>query len=113
MEPERLVSVICGLHGTVAVVTGVGLGIAVVKAAAGVVMVTVDHPILAFSLVVDSDAVGVILTHTHTRHEEYTIYLVATQSYRCHIRDRQGVESAEGCTHKGAARSLIQMVALA
>ena len=113
MEPERLVSVICGLHGTVAVVTGVGLGIAVVKAAARVVMMAVDHPILTFSLVIDSDAVGVILTHTHTRHKEYSIYLMATQGYRSHIRDRKGVKSAESSTDKGTARSLIKMVALA
>ena len=111
--PQRLVAVVGGLHGAVAVVAAVGLGVAIVEAAAGIVVVSVDDPVLAFGLVVDSRAVRVVLPQAHARHEEETIDFMPHQGDGGHVRDGHRVESAERGPDKGAAGSLIQVVALA
>ena len=58
--PGALGTEVSGLHGAVAVIAAVGLGVAVVEAASGVVMVAADDPVLAFSLVVNCGAVGIV-----------------------------------------------------
>src|SRR3954452_7964028 len=54
--PGGGVSVIRGFHGAVVVVAAVDLSITVVEAAAGIVVMAVDHPVLTLGLVVDCGA---------------------------------------------------------
>ena len=49
--PRRGVTEVEGLHGAVIIIAAVDLGIAVVETAAGVEMLTIDHPVLPLSLI--------------------------------------------------------------
>src|SRR6185437_5381777 len=59
--PGGGVSEVGGLHGAVAVVTTVDLGVAVVETATIVEMVTVDDPVLPLRLVADRGAGGMVV----------------------------------------------------
>jgi len=112
MVPERLVAIVCGLHGTVTVIAAVGLGVTVVEAAAGVEVMTVDDPVLAFCLIIYCSTPRIVLTHTHSRNDEDTIDLVTVEGDRGHVSDRKGVESAKCRTNEGSARCLIKVIGL-
>ena len=113
MIPHRLVAVVCGLHGAVAVVTAVGLGVAVVEAASGVVMVAVDDPVLAFGLVIHGSALGVVPAVAHARGDEHAVDLVPVQVNRGPVGKGDIVESSHGRSAEASAGSLLQMVLIA
>ena len=111
--PRRLVAEIGGLHGAVAVVAAVGLGIAVVEAAAGVVVVAADHPVLALGLVVHGRADRVVEAQAHARGDEDAVHLVAHHVHRGPVGHGDVVVAAHGGAAEAAARSLVEVVALA
>ena len=111
--PGRLVAEIGSLHGAVTVIAAVCLGVAVVKAAAGVVVMSVYHPVLAFGLVIDCGAVGIVPAQAHSGGDEDTIYLVSHDGYGCPVCHRNVVEAAHGMTAESSARGLLQVIALA
>ena len=113
MVPRRLVAEVGGFHRTVAVVAAVGLGIAVVEAASGIVMVAADYPILAFGLVVHGRAHGIVQAQAHARGDEQAVDLVAHHVHRRPISHGNIVVTAHRGAAEAAARSLIQMVSLA
>ena len=108
--PCGLVSKVGGLHGSVSVVAGVGLGVTVVKAATVVVVVTCDYPVLAFCLVVNSDSLGVVPAESHTGSDEGTVNLLVVDGYRCPVRYGDVVESTHCVAAESSARSLLQVV---
>ena len=111
--PDGLVAEIGRFHGAVAVVAAVGLGVAVVEAAAGVVVVAADHPVLALGLVVHGRAGGVVETHAHARGDEQAVDLVAQDVDRGPISDGNVVVAAHRGTAEATARGLVQVVPLA
>ena len=76
-------------------------------------MVAADDPVLAFCLVVDRSAVGVVPPQSHTGSYEYAIYLVAHKGDRGHVRERDVVESSHCRTAESASRGLVKVIALA
>ena len=88
MIPRRRVAVVGSFHGAVVIVAAVDLGIAVVEAAAGVEVETVNDPVLSLRLIVDCSALHVILPEAHARLNENTVDLVAHDRNRRHIGDR-------------------------
>ena len=113
MVPHGLVAVVSGLHGTVTVVAAVGLGVAIVEAASGVVMVAVDDPVLAFGLVIHGSALGVVPSIAHTGSDEYAVDLVAVQVHGSPVGKGDVVESSHGRSAESSARSLLQQVLVA
>ena len=111
--PDRLVAVIRGLHRAVAVVTAVGLGIAVVEAAAGIVVESVDDPVLAFRLVVDSSALGVVPAIAHSGSDEHAVDLVAVEIDGSPVGEGKVVETAHRRAAEASARSLAEVVLIA
>ncbi len=112
MIPVRGVAEIGRLHRAVVVVAAVGLGIAVVKAAAVVVVVPADHPILALRLIVHRCSLRIVLAQSHAGRNEHPVYLVPHDRHRRHVRQRKMVEAAHRRTAESAARCLDQMVVL-
>ena len=76
-------------------------------------MLAVYYPVLAFGLVIDSGAVGIVPAQTHTGCYEHTIDLVAHQCYGSPIGHRDVVESAHCLAAESSARGLLQVVLLA
>ena len=113
MIPAGGVAVVGGFHGAVAVVAAVGLGVAVVEAAAGVEVLAVDDPVLPLRLVVDRGALRVVLAQAHARLDEDAVSLVAHDRDRRHVGDREIVEPAHGRAAESAARRLGEVVVLA
>ena len=112
MIPGRGVAVIGRLHGAVAVVAAVGLGIAVIEAAAAIIVAAVDDPVLPLGLVVDGGALGVVPAQAHARRDENAIDLVAHDRDRRPVGDRKVVKSAHGRAAEAAAGRLGEVVIL-
>ena len=110
--PCSLVSKVGGLHCSVSVVAGVGLGVAVVEAAAVVVVLPVDHPVLAFSLVVNCDALGVVPAESHSRSNECAVNLVAVNCDGSPVCNGDVVESSHGMAAESSAGSLVKVVSV-
>src|SRR6185369_6799721 len=83
--PGGGVAVIGGLHGAVAIVAAVGLGVAIVETATGVVVLAVNNPILPLRLVVDRGTLSIILAKAHARLDEETVDSVAHDRNRRHV----------------------------
>ena len=110
--PLGFYSKVGGLHCSVAVVSGVCLCVAVVKAAAVAVMVAVDHPVLAFCLVIHGGSGGIVPSHSHSGYNERSVNLVTVQSHGCQVCKWNVVHSAHRRAYHIAARGLDQMVLL-
>ena len=110
--PGQGVAVVGGFHGAVVVVAAVDLGVAVVEAAAGVVVVAVDDPVLPLRLVVDSGAFRVVLAEAHARRDENAVDLMAHDRNRRHVGDRKIVKPTHGRAAESAARCLGEVVVL-
>ncbi len=74
-------------------------------------MVAADHPVLAFSLVIDSCSCRVVETESHSRSDEDTIDLMPHYIDRSPVCERHIVVSAHGRAAEAAAWSLIEVVA--
>ena len=110
--PGGGVAVVGGFHGAVVVVAAVDLGVAVVEAAAGVVVLAVNHPVLPLRLVVDRGAFRVVLAQAHARLDEDAVDLVAHDRNRRHVGDREVVKSTHGRAAESAAGRLGEVVVL-
>ena len=76
-------------------------------------MLAVYDPVLAFGLVIDRGAVGIVPAQTHTGGDEYAVDLVAHQCYGSPIGHRHIIESAHCLAAESSAWGLLQMVLLA
>ena len=76
-------------------------------------MLAVYDPVLAFGLVIDRGAVGIVPAQSHTGGYEYAIDLVAHQCYGSPIGHRHIIESSHGLAAESSARGLLQVVLLA
>jgi hypothetical protein len=103
---------VAGFHRAVAIVAAVDLGIAVVEAATAVVVLTIDDPVHTLGLVVDRDAVGVVVAETHAGLDENAVRLVSADGDRRHVRDREVVEAAHGRAAESAPGRLGQVIVL-
>ena len=112
MVPRRLVAEVGGFHRAVAVVAAVGLGVSVVEAATGIVVVAADHPVLALGLVIDGRAGGIVQAQAHARRDEQAVHLVAHHAHRRPVRHGNVVVPAHRGAAEAAARGLVQMVPL-
>src|SRR5580704_16051928 len=110
IEPAAGGAVVGGFHGAVVVVAAVDLGVAIVEAAAGVVVLAVDDPILALGLIVDCRALGVVLAEAHAGLDEDAVRFVAHDSDGRHVGDRKVVKPAHGRAAESAARRLSEVV---
>ena len=110
--PGGGVAVVSGFHGAVVVVAAVDLGVAVVEAAAGVVVVAVNDPVLPLCLVVDRGALRVVLAEAHARRDEDAVGLVAHDRNRRHVGDREVVKPTHGRAAESAAGHLDEVVVL-
>ncbi len=108
--PGGGVAEVGGFHGAVAVVAAVGLGVAVVEAAAGVVVMAVNDPVLPLRLVVDRGALRVVPAEAHARLDEDAVGLVAHDRNRRHVGDREVVKPAHGRAAESAAGRLGEVV---
>src|SRR5277367_4830590 len=75
--PATGIAVVRGLHGAVAVIAAIDLGVAVIEAATGIEVQAVDHPILPLRLVVDRGAFRVVYSQSHSWFDEDAVGLVA------------------------------------
>ena len=111
--PAPGIAEVSGFHGAVTVVAAIRLGITVVEAAAGIVMLAAEHPVLALGLVVHGRAGGVVQPQAHTRSDEDAIDFVTHHVYRRPVGHGYIVVAAHSRAAEAAARSLIQVIALA
>jgi len=112
MEPRCRVAVVGGFHCAVVVVAAVDFGVAVVEAAAIVEVQAVNYPVLAFGLIIDCGALGVVLAQSHAGGDEDSVGLVAHYGDRRHVGDGEIVESTHGGAAEPAARSLREVIVL-
>lgn len=108
--PARGIAVVGRFHGTITIVATVGLGIAVIKAAAVVVVMAADDPILSLGLVVHGRALGVVPTQPHPGLNENPVDLVPHDRHRGHVRDGHIVEPTHRRPTESAPRGLHQVV---
>src|SRR6185369_10291901 len=112
--PNLGVAVVSGLHRAVAVVTAVDFAVAIVEAATGVIVVTVDHPVLTLGLIVHRGAMRVVQAHTHAVFDEDAVGLVAEDGHGRPIGQGEAIEPAHDRGRaSAAARSLTKMVFVA
>ena len=111
--PAPGIAEVSGFHGAVTVVAAVRLGITVVEAAAGIVMLAAEHPVLALGLVVHGRTGGVVQPQAHTRSDEDAIDFVTHHVHRRPVGHGYIVVAAHSRAAETAARGLIQMVPLA
>src|SRR6185436_13518794 len=110
--PGGGIAVVGGFHGAVVVVAAVDLGVAVVEAAAGVVVVAVDDPILPLRLVVDRGALHVVLAEAHARRDEDAVGLVTHDRNRHHVGNREVIKPAHCRAAESAAGSMDEVIVL-
>src|SRR5204862_4148694 len=110
VAPDLDVAEVDGLHGAVAVVPAVALGVAVVEAAATVVVGTVEDRVHAFRLVTGGGAGGVVVAVAGTGRHEHAVRLVAVDRDRCRGRVRQVVVSTGRRPGEPAGRCLGEVV---
>src|SRR4051794_10515064 len=75
-------------------------------------MLTVDHPVLAFCLVVNRRALRVVLAESRAGGNKHSVGLVTHDRDRSHVGYRKIVEAAHGRSAEAAARRLDQVVLL-
>src|SRR5262245_19077653 len=110
--PSGGIAIVGRLHSAVAVVAAVDLSVAVVEAAAGVIVMAANNPILPLRLVVDCGAPRVILAEAHARRDEDAIDLVAHDRNRRHVGDRGVVKPTHGRAAQSDAALLYEVVVL-
>src|SRR6185312_12283248 len=82
VAPDLDAAEVDGLHGAVAIVVVVRLGIAVVEAAAAVVVLAVEHGVLGLGIVAGGDAVGGVVAVAGARDDRDAVGLVAVEGGR-------------------------------
>src|SRR5581483_3764614 len=97
VAPDLDVAEVDGLHGAVAIIVVVRLGIAVVEAAATVVVRAVEHRVLALRVVTRRDTAGRVVTVAVTSRDVDPVRLVAVQ--------RSGRGSGDGETVRASGRA--------
>src|SRR5207248_7285680 len=110
--PGTSIPEIGGFHGAVVVITAVDLGIAIVEATAGVIVETVNDPVLSLRLVIDCCAFHVVLAKSHSGLDENTVGFVSHDGNRSHVGEREVVKSAERRAAESTARRLREVVVL-
>src|SRR5690348_10092498 len=61
MIPGICISVVGRFHCAIAIITAVGLCIAIIKTASRIIVVTIDNPVLAFCLVINGCTFYIVL----------------------------------------------------
>ena len=107
--PDLDVAEVDGLHGAVAVVVVVGLGVAVVEAAAAVVVRAVEDGVLAFRVVAGGDVLGAVVAVAVAGGDVDAVGLVAVDR----DRRRGGVGEAVGAGGGTAGGRVGEVVAVA
>ena len=110
--PGACVAVVGGFHRSVIVVAAVSLGVAIIKAAAGVEVQAINHPILSLRLIVNRGAFRVVDADAHARLDKDAIELVAHDRKRGHVRDGDIVKSTQCRAAESAARRLSQVIVM-
>ena len=109
VAPDLDVAEVDGFHGAVAVVVAVGLGVAVVEAAAAVVVGAVEDGVHALGVVAGGDAVGVVVAVAGAGGDVDAVGLVAADGGG----GGGGVGEVVGAACGAAGRGLGEVVAAA
>src|SRR5262249_5589915 len=107
--PDLDVAEVDGLHGPGAVIVVIGLGVAVIEAAAAVEVGAVEDGVLAFEVVAGGDVPGAVVAVAVTRCDEDSVGCVATDRHRGGGSVREAVRAAG----RAAARRVGEVVAVA
>ena len=111
--PRCGVAIVSGFHGAVAIVAAVGFGVAVVEAAAAVVVVAVNDPILPLRLIIHCGAMRIVPPEAHARCDKDAVNFVAHDRNRRPVGDGDVVKPAHGRAAESAVRRLNEVVAMA
>src|SRR5262249_5973609 len=110
--PGSGVAVVCGFHGSVVIVAAIDFGVAIIEAAAGVVVVAINDPILPFRLIIDRGSLYVVLAQANTRRDEDAVRLLAHDRDRRHVGNREVIKPAHARAAESAAGRLDEVVVL-